>query len=425
LGLTNFDEYDQIFWNFGSFPDELQNMVAWHRKGTAHTIDLRIFQLDQWVRRGNTLVILNVMPIFLPLLEQWLNAYEPFSGVDFQPIGGSRMDACGPRGAVELLTSLTQFLTYEYVLDGKELKPLLRVRTANKQSPTQFVAGFRQLDAGHIIYLPRLAGPQSNWSLPWAMIQRLPAILTQREPDELPSWAHEFRTVQERNAAAEIDTLQAEAARIQTEIARHQLGLDDAARLKQLIAGSGHGFAKAAASALGELGFSVIEGQHPRADLVVSDGSRMAAVELKGVEGPIAEKYLRQLWAWMAEIDNILSMPPKDRIKEQTDYAAAIAKLGTPMGNLDCKGLLIVGTFRMIPLDQRSEPDLPDPVQKRLGSTDVCILTGLQLLGLVLAGRKNPELKPAIVQELMTTRGRLQRALDWTEFLAPVSGGGR
>jgi hypothetical protein len=41
----------------------------------------------------------------------------------------------------------------------------------------------------------------------------------------------------------------------------------------------------------------------------------------------------------------------------------------------------------------------------------------------VLAGRQNPELKPVLIQELMTTRGRLQRAVDWTEFLTPLSTG--
>ena len=219
-----------------------------------------------------------------------------------------------------------------------------------------------------------------------------------------------------------MEALDAEAARINEEVARQQLILHDASDLKQLIAGSGQTFADAVSKSLIELGFRVVEGQHPRADLVISDGSRIAAVEVKGVEGPIAERHLRQLWAWMTEIDNILSMPSEERSKEQADYATIIEKLETTVDELDCKGLLIVGTFRTTPLDQRVEPDLPDPVQRRLGSSDVCILTGLQLLGLVLAGRQDPKVKPVLVQDLMRSRGRLKAALDWTEFLSPATG---
>jgi hypothetical protein len=415
LGLTNFDEYDQIFLNFASLSAELV------QKPTTETMKFRIILLNQWVRRGNTLVILNVMPVWAQPLGQWVNAFEPFGGVGFQSVEGSRIEACGPREALELLTGLIEHMSYKFVLTGDELKPLLRVRTANKSGPTQVVAGVRQLDAGQIIYLPKLNGNPAKWTLPLAAIQKLTAVLTRREPDELPDWTHQFHSEPERAALAEIGALQVDVARIRAEIARHQIGLDDAVRLKQLIAGSGQGFADAAASALKELGFRVIEGQHPRADLVVSDGSRIAAVEVKGVEGPIAERHLRQLWAWMTEIDNILSMQPEERSKEQKDYAAAIAKLETRVGDFDCKGLLIVGTFRMTPLDTRSEPDLPDPVEKRIGAADVCILTGLQLLGLVLAGRNDPKIKPLVVQELMNTRGRMHRALDWTEFLSPAT----
>lgn len=119
----------------------------------------------------------------------------------------------------------------------------------------------------------------------------------------------------------------------------------------------------------------------------------------------------------MAEIDNIMSLPPDEQSKDQKNYAKIITSLGASVTEVDCKGILIVGTFRRTPLDDRTEPDLPDPVAKRLGTRDVCILTGSQLLGLVLAGREDPTLRNTFVQQLMNTRGRLQSAIDWTKFL--------
>jgi len=414
FGQTNFDEYNQIFWYLESIANELG------QGPDAGWIDLRLLQLTEWVRAGNVLIVVGVMPVWVQALGSDLSTQEPFRGINFQTAGGTRIEVCGPQSARELLAELSKDMAYDYVLSGGQLNPLLRVRTANKDGPIQMVAGIRTLDVGHIIYLPRLKGYPTDWTKALAAIQRLPAVLTRREPDELPEWVNDFHSEPERDATASIRSLQAEVACIEDEISRHNLVLNDAASLKQLIAGSGQAFADAAATALRELGFRVVEGQHPRADLVVSDGRRIAAVEVKGVGGPIAENYLRQLRAWMTEIDHILSLPPEERSYEQMDYAATIEKLETPVADLDCKGLLIVGTFRKTPLDQRSEPDLPDAAQRRLGGTDICILTGQQLMGLVLAARRDPQIKPVLVRDIMSAQGRLDRALDWKEFLSPA-----
>ena len=45
LGLTNFDEYDQIFLNFASLSAELV------QKPTTETMKFRIILLNQWVSR--------------------------------------------------------------------------------------------------------------------------------------------------------------------------------------------------------------------------------------------------------------------------------------------------------------------------------------------------------------------------------------
>ena len=412
FGLTNFDEFDLVFLSLPYVQTELSA-----QKPNAEVIGERLSQLDEWVQQGNTLVLSNAMPTWIHPLGHFLDAYEPFSGLQFQQVEGARMEVCGPQEASQLLSQLTEYMSYSFILNSDELKPLLRVKAANKNAPIQILGGVRQRGDGKIIYLPNISANAGSSTFVAATVRELVASLTRREPDSLPDWVQQFRSESEHAARSKIAALQTEVARIETEIAGHQVAIDDAAHFKQLIAGSGQGFAEAAASALKELGLRVIEGRHPRADFVVADGVRIAAVEVKGVEGPIAERHLRQLVAWMTEIDHILSLEPNERTKEQKDYADALSELQTPVGELDCKGLLIVGTFRNTPLDNREQPDVPDSVQRRFGSSDVCVLTGCQLLGLVLAGRRDAEIKPVLVEELMSTQGRLRRALNWNEFL--------
>ncbi|WP_159196435.1 hypothetical protein, partial [Escherichia coli] len=79
-----------------------------------------------------------------------------------------------------------------------------------------------------------------------------------------------------------------------------QQGLIQSSRdLKKLIFDTGTGFAEAVADALEELGLSVVEAPHPRADLLASDGARYAAVEAKGIEGTTKEKDVREVAQWM------------------------------------------------------------------------------------------------------------------------------
>jgi hypothetical protein len=170
---------------------------------------------------------------------------------------------------------------------------------------------------------------------------------------------------------------------------------------------------------LKELNLTVVEGPHPRADLLATNGVRFAAIEAKGLEGPTKEKDVRQVVQWMAEVDRALAPDDEQMDADLCRYVELLAtlKLETQKDGSDCKGLLIIGTYRKLPLAERVEESFPEPVTRVLARSDVCALTGLQLLGLVLEGRRDPSLKPMIIKELFETRGVLKRALNWNEFL--------
>jgi hypothetical protein len=119
-------------------------------------------------------------------------------------------------------------------------------------------------------------------------------------------------------------------------------------------------------------------------------------------------------------VNTALSVPESEHNADHKAYFERLVSLEiAPEGmREECKGLLVVGTFRSTPLSERVNPDIPAPIVGRLPYLDVCVLTGAQLFGLVMQVREDPTLKGQIVKELFETRGVLGRALDWTDFLS-------
>jgi hypothetical protein len=162
------------------------------------------------------------------------------------------------------------------------------------------------------------------------------------------------------------------------------------------------------------------DGPHPRADLLASNGVRAAAIEAKGLDGNAREANFRQVERWKAEVNSAQTLPEDERASDPDlrRYAEKLGFLGEfsdEPGN--CKGLMVIGTFRNTLLDKRNLPDFPDNVARLLAQAGVCGLSGLQLCGLVLMARQDPTIKEKIVDTMYSTSGVLKMALNWREFL--------
>ena len=219
-------------------------------------------------------------------------------------------------------------------------------------------------------------------------------------------------------------TRKKETERLAGEIAAGEAEIEGARQLKQLLVGTGADFEDAVAKALRELGLEVVPGPHPRADLLVTDGTRIAAVEAKGIEGAAKEDYVRQVRMWMPEVDAALA-PSSDETEDPllNKYTEQLQKLNLEAldRNADCKGILVLGTFRLLPLDQRTQADFVENVIQVITRQDICALTGLQLFGLIIMTRSEPSLKESIRTALFATRGILNLAKDWRQFLEATS----
>ena len=218
----------------------------------------------------------------------------------------------------------------------------------------------------------------------------------------------------------QIATLTEKLRSLEEEVANEEVLVAEFRKLKALFTTSGDEFKSAVAAALQELGLKCVDGPHPRADLLVSNGRRVAAVEAKGLDGSARETNFRQVERWKAEVNLSQTLHEEERESDPDlrRYAEQLRSLGeTSDAPGNCKGIMIIGTFRGTPLNERTSPDFPDGVIRLLAQANVCALTGLQLFGLVLMARKNSAMKERIVDALYTTSGVCNLALAWRDFL--------
>ena len=422
LSNRNFHESNLIIWTPSSVIAEMSPHGNPHPSTVVKALGQRLSHLAEWVAEGHTLILVGHVPVTYRYkgvpntIVSALERHAPLDDINFRIAGGNRVEYCGPASVSDLLASHLQFLKYDVVLSGANLTPLLRVALGSPGA-TQIVGGYRRYQEGLIVYLPPSYGNSAQVAAYINDASKIPEALVS-QPSELPVWIDQHQTANDKRAFAQIAVLTRQAADLQNQLEVQHGLIQNSRDLKRLIYDTGSAFVNAVAAALIELGLQVVEGPHPRADLLASNGVRFGAIEAKGVEGSTKEKDIRQAVQWMAEVDSALATCKEEVDPDLSRYIEQLAKLAVNGDASDCKGLLIMGTFRKSSLAERTQPSFPEPVTRVLERADVCAITGLQLLGLVLLSRDNPSLKPIILKELFETRGVLQRARDWHEFLA-------
>ena len=431
LSTRNFNEADTIFLSLPSVASEFVKPGHSVQFSTYSILEARLAELNGWVSRGHTLVVIGSSSVPFTFVNQQkaairtrLEKMAPLDDVEFVPASGARVQYCGPPAAEEVFSDAIRRIRYENLLKSKSIVPLLRVAAATAGGELQVVAGYRKLGDGLIVYVPPFQGKAEQSKAFFHRLALLAKLLSKAAP-QLPEWVDHYQSKSEEVAVSEIAVLEQSAANLASRIAAEREGLEAHKALKVLVAGSGTAFANAVASALRELGLTVVEGPHPRADLLSASGARYIAIEAKGIDGAVRETQFRQIERWVTEVNSAAGMPIEEA-KADPDldrYLTQLAKLNLSAEDLsdDCKGFLIVGTFRSTPLAERSEPDFPEPVLRLLNRSKICAITGAQLFSLVMEARESPSTKSEIVNELIETCGVLERGKDWSKYLKTVA----
>jgi hypothetical protein len=384
----------------------LDEIVAWAYSG--HSL---FIMMDAWMN----ILLQDSAAKHKPLV---ITHFSPFSSSGITRNRGTRVRCCATSQVCETLSVWVPKIEYQALVMAKGFEPMLEVDTA-KAGTRQPVGGFFKVGAGRMFFLPPLA---QNFGVEVAQYYRALASIPDRlkEPREaLPEWTHAIQTETEASALATIRERETEITKLSNEISAATAIIEEEQSLKRLFASTGDEFLAAVHDALERIGFKVVSVPGKRADKLAYDEGRLLAVEAKGLDRGAKEEDVRQANRWVADVQTAVSAT-EETLRQDPDlsnYMKAILEIEPDLPNSltpeACKGLLVIGTFRKVPLDQRSEVDFPDSVSRVISRSELCAMTGLQLLELVIRARTSPEDARKLREEIFTTVGQ-HRTKAWS-----------
>jgi hypothetical protein len=310
------------------------------------------------------------------------------------------------------------------VLEGP-ITPLVRVSSA-LPGPVQTVAGHARLDGGLILLVPPYMLSNGNEASKYfiAMLGLMDILKSGKKSDK-PTWVDEFRTNEEAHAYEAIEQAMSVIASSNAAIVEQERKIDHYASLKELFFSTGENFRVAVAAGLAELGINVVDGPHPRADILGLIDGTVLAIEAKGLEGSAKEADLREVLSWKADVLHTLATASADRKGHPilTSYVTQMQNLGVDVGEglaMPCKAIMVINAFRNTPPPERKDADFPPPMVGNIKLEHVCALSGLQLYNLVMQARTDPNSKDQIKKTLLETEGVLESGRDWQTYLSKM-----
>lgn len=436
LDNFNIHEFNFIAWNSTGLSNEMMRfMLIPGRENDVRAAETfkRAFvskanEILEWVNDGN---IFLVIPEIFPKLRLTdgnimdITSLPIFNLISLRPASGQLVEPVNKFS--EILSEIAEGLTYKYVHEGRQTIPIFR-SSSSKTGRSQIVGSIQRIGRGLVVFSPtpsNLNDPEDIEEYLEAIV-RLPSLLGSGS-GTLPEWANAFLSTYEHSAKAVMSELHQEIAELNRRVNEQSEIITAEREWKVLYTGTDQAFVDIVARALRDLGLHVGSGPHPRADLIVWDGShRLAAAEVKGLEGAAREFNVGQTVRWVSDVNAAIMAGPTDSSLDPdiARYQKVLEELGIARGGgdqLECRGLLILGTHRLVPLSDRPTEQFPDPIARALTRVRVCALTGLDLYCIVQAIRTDPSRKMEIIDTLFETDGGLV-GWDWRNHITSPAG---
>lgn len=204
---------------------------------------------------------------------------------------------------------------------------------------------------------------------------------------ELPDWLEAMQFHEDIPRADNIKEVESQISTLETTLSEIQEVRAKDSRWKQLVSASGDALESIVEDAFSVLGFEVLDKVPGRRDLRLKSADSYAVVEIKGVSKSAAEANAAQLEKWVNEAF----------IEHEIHH----------------KGILVVNTWRNLPLTQRTSADFPHQMLSYSTARNHVLITGLQLLVMVravLAGRNSAD---ELRREILTRIGEMP---GWSDF---------
>lgn len=207
----------------------------------------------------------------------------------------------------------------------------------------------------------------------------------------LPVWANDIYVLNEKEEIDSKRQLENQIAELQDKLSEQNRRIEEIQKYKLLMTASGGVLEEITKQVLRELGFSILEAEKGRSDIVAKYGDTGIVAEIKGVSKSAAEKHAAQLEKWVSQyIEENDSLP---------------------------KGLLIVNGFCDVPIAERTEDVFPHQMLKYCEARGHALLTTTQLLCLFIDVKRDPSCRDVRIDELLSCVGKYERYQDINEYL--------
>ncbi|MDT2865286.1 hypothetical protein [Vagococcus carniphilus] len=207
----------------------------------------------------------------------------------------------------------------------------------------------------------------------------------------LPEWSKKYNILDEKVKATKINKIEKQLTNLKSEKETIKNELLELQKYKLIFTSTGKELEEIIYKILLELGFKNKPVEYNRADGIFDFKGTDIVTEIKGVKGSSAERHGAQLEKWVSEFF------------EQEGKQA--------------KGLLIVNGFREKDLKLRTELIFPDQMINYSIKREHCLISTVQLLGIYIECKKNPDKSNELIFELINTVGVYDKFLDYREFL--------
>lgn len=214
--------------------------------------------------------------------------------------------------------------------------------------------------------------------------------ITDEEMD-LPGWTQNIYILDEKVKLKKQNTIENKIAKLEKELDKERIAVQEVQKYKLLLTSSGTTLEEIVKQVLDELGFTILEAEKGRSDIIAKYGEVAIVAEIKGVTKSAAEKHAAQLEKWVAQYIEENEVSPK--------------------------GMLIVNGFCDMPLNERLEDVFPQQMLKYCVSRGHVLLTSTQLLCLYIEVCKNPICKEERITELLSCVGKYERYREIKDYL--------
>jgi hypothetical protein len=259
-----------------------------------------------------------------------------------------------------------------------------------------------QIENGHLLFLPDFYTTQKTYSkISKAIIESIIYLVDELKKEtgdfSLPSWAQSYDLPLEDKQKEDLRLLEENLNNLLLDIKSKKEQIIRLEEYKLLFTGTGRALETQVRRVFLEMGLDVSEGSPGRDDLIIQYKDKVAVIEIKGVTKSAAEKHAAQLEKWVSEYYTKHNIKPK--------------------------GILIVNSFKDLPLLDRNEAAFPDQMTKYSVNREHCLITGIQLLGLYLDSKRHPEKLESLIEEIFSCDGVFPLFQNWSEFLHYGNGG--